>query len=145
MPYHIFQPLRAQTVGQWLCGRWLFTCVRASPLRWLRRKPKKIDLELSWQVNDSVLQHWLREEENFSRTYFSIRNRVYIERNFVKNKYIYDANIILYFISKIIFKNRQSIYYHFRHPHLVCRRWKLIAQAIQAGKAADFQTPPPAV
>ncbi|RCL05502.1 glycosyl transferase [Acetobacter pasteurianus] len=103
------------------------------------------DLELSWQVNDSALQHWLREEENFSRTYFSIRNRVYIERKFVKNKYIYDANIILYFLSKIIFKNKQSIYYHFQHPHLVYRRWKLIVQAVKAGKAADFQTPPPMV
>nr|WP_230844571.1 glycosyltransferase [Acetobacter pasteurianus] len=103
------------------------------------------DLELSWQVHDSALQHWLREEENFSRTYFSIRNRVYIERGFVKNKYIYDANIILYFLSKIIFKNRQSVYYHLLHPRLVYKRWKLILQAIKAGKAADFQTPPPKV
>ncbi|MGF1277171.1 glycosyltransferase [Acetobacter pasteurianus] len=103
------------------------------------------DLELSWQVHDSALQHWLREEENFSRTYFSIRNRVYIERGFVKNKYIYDANIILYFLSKIVFKNRQSIYYHLLHPRLVYKRWKLILQAIKAGKAADFQTPPPKV
>lgn len=103
------------------------------------------DLELSWQVNDSALQHWLREEENFSRTYFSIRNRVYIEKKFVKNKYIYNANIILYFLSKIVFKNKQSVYYHFQHPCLVYRRWKLIAQAIKAGKAADFQTPPPTV
>lgn len=103
------------------------------------------DLELSWQVNESALQHWLCEEEELSRTYFSIRNRVYIERKFVTNKDIYNLNIIFYCLAKIVFKNSQSIFYHFRHPYLAFRRWKLIAQAIKAGKAADFQTPPPVI
>ena len=60
------------------------------------------------------------------KVYYTIRNHVYLDKNFIKNKYVYYINMIIKFF-----------YFYFLHPYLktenAIKRIKIIVKAIKDG------------
>lgn len=106
---------------------------------WMCRESVLKDLEQSWTQAASYLHPWLQIEQGVIRPYFSLRNRVYIEKNNINFQSIYYLNMVLFLCIKVACRTPQSILYHVTHPVKMMLRWKFLIGAIRDGLSGNFE------
>ncbi len=105
---------------------------------WLCQHSTLTDLEPSWTEGKAILHPWLQPGNGLIRPYFSIRNRIILEKRAVHSRAIYRLNRTLFLLIKVFCATPRSVGYHLRHPVRMFRRWQLIRKAIRDGEAERF-------
>lgn len=105
---------------------------------WLCQQSTLTDLEPSWTDGKAILHPWLQPENGPIRPYFSIRNRIILEKRAVRSHALYRLNRVLFLLIKVFCATPRSVGYHLRHPLRMLRRWHLIRKAIRDGEAERF-------
>lgn len=106
---------------------------------WMCRNSVLSDLEQSWTQTPSCLHPWLQGQQGMLRPYFALRNRVFIEQNSINCKSIYNLNMILFLLVKVLCRTPRSVLYHALHPVKMTHRWRILVGAIRNGLSGNFE------
>ncbi|MCX2561105.1 glycosyltransferase [Acetobacter farinalis] len=112
---------------------------RQGGVLWMCQKSILRDIEQSWTEAPSFLHPWLQYEQGAVRPYFSVRNRVFIERKSRKSRSVYTLNMVLFLLIKVLCRTWRSVLYHLVHPVKMLRRWRILFVAIQDGFSGNFE------
>lgn len=112
---------------------------RHGGMLWMCRNSILRDLEQSWTQTPSCLHPWLQGQQGTLRPYFALRNRVFIEQNSINCKLIYNLNMVLFLLIKVLCRTPRSVLHHFQHPLKMMRRWRVLVGAIRDGLSGNFE------
>lgn len=104
---------------------WTFRMTKAGFNLYLCSESRLKDIDWTWTSLIAKNPHYEPEASEF-KIYYAMRNHVFLDKNFTKNKFVYFLNLSIFLIYNYLI-------HFFLVPKIATKRFKLILRAVKDG------------